>query len=285
MSDVPATVRRRKVSAAIFSRIEGGGNLVDEVATQIRGHIEEGHFRKGERLPSERDLADELGISRTVLRESLRSLESLGYVEARLGQGRFVVDPDEPWHSQRLIDDWLRRHQSALRDLIEMRSAIESQALRGSSADPREVAASLRDLVETQAVAIAEGRADDAADIDAEFHIKLASGTPNQPLRSLATAIIMRARQAAHAAYRVSAYKQASLRQHRAILAALRAGDRDRAADLLAEHHLSRSDQLASYLEHARPDAEPAHLTPADPVGAGIREVAIRGTSSRRAPD
>ena len=271
MTDVRGPVRRRKVSAAAFSRVEGGGNLVDEVAAQIRDRIERGAVRKGERLPSERDLADELGISRTVLRESLRSLESLGYVEARVGQGRFVVDPDEQWHSQRLIDDWLRRHQSALRDLIEMRSAIESQALRGGSADPQELAASLRDLVEAQAAAIADGRADDAAEIDAEFHIRLVSGTDNQPLRSLAVAVILRARQAAHAAYRVSAYKQASLRQHRAILAALRAGDRDHAADLLTEHHLSRSDQLASYLERAE-DAPPA---PPD---------ALSGTSSHPAP-
>ena len=66
---------------------------------------------------------------------------------------------------------------------------------------------------------------------------------------SLASALILRAQQAAYAAYRVSAYTQGSLRQHRAILAALRAGDRDRAADLLFEHHRSRADQVASYLE------------------------------------
>jgi DNA-binding GntR family transcriptional regulator len=66
-------------------------------------------------------------------------------------------------------------------------------------------------------------------------------------------ALIGRARHAASAAYRVTAYQQGSLRQHRAILAALRAGDRDRAADLLFEHHLSRADQLASYLEREVP--------------------------------
>jgi GntR family transcriptional repressor for pyruvate dehydrogenase complex len=250
MAGTAAAIRRRKVSAAAFSRVDGSsGNLVDEVAAQIRSRIEDGHFEHGARLPSERDLADELGISRTVLRESLRSLESLGYLEARVGQGRFVVDPREAFHSQRLIDDWLRRNQSAVHDLVELRAAIEGQALRGGTDDPRELARSLRPLVDAQAAALADGRPDDAADIDAEFHIRLSSSTPNGPLRSLATALIVRARHAAYAAYRVSAYKQGSLRQHRAILAALRAGDRDRAADLLFEHHLSRSDQLASYLE------------------------------------
>ena len=101
-------VRRRKVSVSGFLRIEGAeGNLADEVSAQIRRRIEDGWIAKGERLPSERDLAEELGVSRTVLRESLRTLESLGYLEARVGQGRFVTDPRETFHSERLIDDWL----------------------------------------------------------------------------------------------------------------------------------------------------------------------------------
>jgi GntR family transcriptional repressor for pyruvate dehydrogenase complex len=243
-------IRRRKVSAAAFSRVDGlTGNLADEVAAQIRSRIDEGVFAQGARLPSERDLADELGISRTVLRESLRSLESLGYLEARVGQGRFVVDPREAFHSERLLADWLRRNLAALHDLIEMRAAIETQALRGGAGDPRAMARELKPLLDAQAAAIAEGRPDDAADIDAAFHRRLAEGTPNEPLRSLALGLITQARQAAHAAYRVSALQHGSLRQHRGILAALRAGDRDGAADRLYEHHLSRTDQLGAYLE------------------------------------
>jgi GntR family transcriptional repressor for pyruvate dehydrogenase complex len=251
-----AVVRRRKVSAAVFSRVDpAGGDLAEAAASQIRDRIEDGHFGFGERLPSERDLAEELGISRAVLRESLRSLESLGYVESSLGRGTFVVDPNEQWRSQRLLEDWLRRHQAALKDLVEMRSAIESQAVRGGTSDARELARSLRALVDAQAQAIEDGRPDDAAEMDSTFHIQLASGTDNEPLRALARALILRARQAAHAAYRVSAYHRGSLRQHRAIVAALARGDRDKAADLLAEHHLSRSDQVASFLEHEAQDA------------------------------
>ncbi len=253
MSRSEQPVRRRKVSAAAFSRLDPGtGDLAEAAATQIRDRIEDGQFGFGERLPSERDLAEELGVSRAVLRESLRSLGSLGYVESSLGRGTFVVDPNEQWRSQRLLEDWLRRHQAALTDLVELRSAIESQAVRGATSDPRELSRSLRPLVDAQAEAIADGRPDDAAEIDSTFHIQLASGSSNEPLRALARALILRSRQAAHAAYRVSAYHQGSLRQHRAIVAALGRGDRDKAADLLAEHHLSRSDQVASFLEHDR---------------------------------
>lgn len=242
--------KRKKISAAAFTRLApSGGNLVEEVAAQIRDRIEDGVFAKGSRLPSERDLADELGISRTVLRESLRSLESLGYLEARMGQGRFVAEGRASFDSQRALDDWLRHNQTAMQDLVELRAVIESQALRNGTDDPRQLAADLEPLVEAQATALAERRPDDAADLDTEFHLRLAASSPNQPLRSLAVALVLRSRQAAYAAYRVSPYKQGSMRQHRAILAALRAGYRDGAADLLYEHHISRSDQLGAYLE------------------------------------
>jgi GntR family transcriptional repressor for pyruvate dehydrogenase complex len=244
--------KRKKISAAAFTRLApSGGNLVEEVAAQIRDRIEDGVFAKGSRLPSERDLADELGISRTVLRESLRSLESLGYLEARMGQGRFVAEGRASFDSQRALDDWLRHNQTAMQDLVELRAVIESQALRNGTDDPRQLAADLEPLVEAQATALAERRPDDAADIDTEFHLRLAASSPNQPLRSLAIALVLRSRQAAYAAYRVSPYKQGSMRQHRAILAALRAGYRDGAADLLYEHHISRSDQLGAYLDRA----------------------------------
>jgi len=249
-------VRRRKVSVSGFLRIEGTeGNLADRVSEQIRGRIEQGRIARGERLPSERDLADELGVSRTVLRESLRTLESLGYLEARVGQGRFVTDPRETFHSERLIDDWLRRNRSLLRDLVELRAAIESQALRGGTGDPVALAEELSAIVAAQERAIAEGRPDDAAQLDTEFHLRLSASTPNAALGSLAAALIGQARKAARATYRVTTYTEGSLGQHRAILAALASGDRARAATLLHEHHVTRSDQVATYLEREDPDA------------------------------
>lgn len=256
-TDSVRTPRRRKVSVAAFSRSElGDGSLVDEVTAQIRDRIERGVFVDGSRLPSERDLAEELGISRAVLRESLRGLESLGYLEARVGQGRFVVAIGGSADGPRALDEWLRGNQPVMRDFVELRAAIESQALRGGAGDPAAIAAELAPIVDAQARAFAEDRPGDAAALDLEFHVRLSSLTDNRPLRTLATALIMRSRQAAAAAYRVPSYRQGSLRQHRAILAALRSGYRDGAADLLYEHHLSRYDQLGSYLERESSQTE-----------------------------
>ena len=65
-----------------------------EVAEQLKQSILLGHFKAGQRLPSERDLAEEFQVSRVALREALRSLENSGFIHTRPGAtgGAFVTD-------------------------------------------------------------------------------------------------------------------------------------------------------------------------------------------------
>lgn len=225
--------------------------LSKAASEQIRRRIEAGEFRNGQRLPSERELAEQLGISRTVVRESLRGLEASGYVWAEAGRGRFVVDPHDRGKSESLITDWLRRHQAEFRDLVELRSVVEGQALRGASVEPRQLGVTVRELVDAQERAIREGRPEDAADLDYEFHVRLTEVSSNRPLRSLGVALIGRANQSARAAYSMSAYQAESVHQHRLIIEALEAGDLAAAADLVEQHHLSRADRIARHLNEA----------------------------------
>ena len=67
-------------------------SLAEGAAVRIANEITSGAIRPGQRLPPERDLAPRLGLSRGALREGLRTLESVGLVTARVGQGRFVND-------------------------------------------------------------------------------------------------------------------------------------------------------------------------------------------------
>lgn len=65
--------------------------MYQQIANQIASLIQEGQFKTGERLPPERDLAKEFGVSRNVVREAMVALELVGLIEVRIGAGTFVL--------------------------------------------------------------------------------------------------------------------------------------------------------------------------------------------------
>jgi GntR family transcriptional repressor for pyruvate dehydrogenase complex len=97
--------------------------LREEAAEQIRALIAEGPMRPGDRLPSERDLVVKLAVSRTTIREALRSLEIRGLLEVRPGEGAFVRElPLEA-----LIDPLAStlHNRRSLLELLEVRRNLE----------------------------------------------------------------------------------------------------------------------------------------------------------------
>jgi GntR family transcriptional repressor for pyruvate dehydrogenase complex len=77
-----------------FTRIKRPNSLVDEVTSRLKEAIIAGCYSAGEPLPSETQLANEMGVSRPVIRESIKSLQSRGFLEVRRGirGGSFVQD-------------------------------------------------------------------------------------------------------------------------------------------------------------------------------------------------
>jgi GntR family transcriptional repressor for pyruvate dehydrogenase complex len=101
--------------------------LSDSIASDLEKRILEGSLRAGERLPSERELAEQLGVSRPSLREALQKLASKGLVRTRQGGGTVVTDRlqasfVDPWR------DMLSGHPDLHRDLLEFRHMVEGQA-------------------------------------------------------------------------------------------------------------------------------------------------------------
>jgi DNA-binding FadR family transcriptional regulator len=88
----------RPPSAPRFDRIRRVRSF-EEVVEQVRAAIASRSIEAGERLPSERELAEQFGVSRATLREALRALEALGLLEIRPGAhgGAFATSPDDEW--------------------------------------------------------------------------------------------------------------------------------------------------------------------------------------------
>ncbi|RQR32756.1 FadR family transcriptional regulator [Burkholderia sp. Bp9143] len=149
--------------------------LYQRIADQIRSLIEDGRFADGERLPPERDLAQQLGVSRPSVREALIALEIEGIVEVRMGSGVFVCPPAKASNAPAtpLGENPI--------ELTNARAALEGSVveLACARATP-ELLEPVRRAVEAMRSAIAEGRS--PLQHDREFHVAIASMTGNSVL-------------------------------------------------------------------------------------------------------
>jgi GntR family transcriptional regulator, transcriptional repressor for pyruvate dehydrogenase complex len=213
------------------------GQVSTEAAEKLRRQILDGVFPAGARLPAERALSVELGISRTALRDALQTLEAMGLLEAHVGRGWFVTDEQSIDRSVAAATSWLSLHRRDLESLNEVRELLEPRAVatmpKGGAAT---VAERARAIVERQAQALRRGELEVAARLDADFHATLVAETPNEPLRVLAGQLIALGRAPVVAVYGVPGAAEHSIAQHEEIVAALEGGDVRRAARLVRDH-------------------------------------------------
>ncbi|MGB0661964.1 MAG: FadR/GntR family transcriptional regulator [Mangrovicoccus sp.] len=104
-------------------------SVADAVVAQIEDMLVAGILKQGTRLPSERDLAEALDVSRPKLREALKRLEDNGLIEVRHGEGSFVAELTGQAMSNALLHLYAR-HSGAFFDYLEYRRAQESFAAR-----------------------------------------------------------------------------------------------------------------------------------------------------------
>jgi len=200
--------------------------LADAVASTLEKRILEGSLKPGDRLPSERELAVELGVSRPSLREAIQKLAAKGLLQTRHGGGTIVTDRleahfAEPWQQM------LEGHPMLQRDLLEFRQMLESQAAALAAERATDVDIASLDAAHATLEARYEADLMEACiDADVAFHQAVAEASHNVMIGQL-TASLMRvihghvSRNLEHLHARPARW--AELRaQHRAIWLAIR---------------------------------------------------------------
>ena len=166
--------------------------LSDRVAQQVLELIQSTPLEPGARLPTERALAEQLGVSRTALREAIQKLSSQGVLESRVGAGTFVRARVPEWHEQAIspIEPLLRDDPQYRYDVLETRQILEigtawHAALRATEQDKDHIRRCFDELLRHQ-------QSQDAARsarADAQFHLAIAEASHNvvvvQVMRSL----------------------------------------------------------------------------------------------------
>lgn len=100
-----------------------------EILRQIRSIIHEDGLSAGDKIPSERELAERLNAGRSSVREALRALELLGMIETRRGDGTYIKDFRENALVE-ILGTFILQDKNAVADLIEMNVLLESNALK-----------------------------------------------------------------------------------------------------------------------------------------------------------
>lgn len=154
---------------ALFEPVEHA-SVVDLVVEQVELLILNGILRDGHKLPSERELADRLSVSRPKVREGLKILEERGLINVRHGEGTFVAPLVGAAMSPALIDLY-SRHSEAFCDYLEFRMQYESFAA-GLAADraTKTDLEMLSEIVEALKQAHANDDGDASRDADIRFH-------------------------------------------------------------------------------------------------------------------
>jgi len=207
--------------------------LYRQIADQIRGLIRSGEFPAGARLPPERDLARQLGVSRPSVREALIALEVEGMVEVRIGSGIYVLAPgnDKPSSGPEA--------EAGPFELLRARYVIESEcaALAARSAKKAQVHAMEEALVEM------ERELTDAKQplpADRMFHLRIAEATGNGALVAVVKMLWEERtgplyKQLEHH-YDSPQLWHAAMAEHRAVLKAIAARNADAARSAMQRH-------------------------------------------------
>jgi GntR family transcriptional repressor for pyruvate dehydrogenase complex len=217
----------------------------EQAAEQIAGRIREGAWRPGDRLPSERDLAAQLGISRGSTREALRILEAMGLLEIRPGDGTMVRAPHAgPPAAGGAAPDLLAGLTVEVGDLWEVRKLVEPGAayLAAERCDAEELAAIEAVLHRTQ-VLIERGGQVELARANPDFHMAVAWASGNAMLAHVQRLLVGAEAQATRSLPHEDRTPQQATKthaEHRLIFEEIRAG-RPREAERAAFDHLVTS--------------------------------------------
>ena len=222
-------------------------SLTSILIEALTERIHSGQVKRGDQLPTEKEMIEEFGVSRTVVREAIANLKASGLVSTHQGKGAFVLD--EGMRAFRISADTLGVVDELLKAL-ELRIAIESEAaaLAARRRSPEELA---RIVAAYEAMDRAIEAGESTVDEDIAFHRAIAQATGNRHFLGLfnylGEVLVPRARVPTHQydATTLQEYLRRISGEHHQIVAAIAAGDSDAARAGVRMHLGGSRDRLA----------------------------------------
>ena len=206
----------------------------DEIVNQVKSLISEGSLKPGDRLPPERELIKQFGVSRPTLREALKSLIAMGFLEVKQAKRTFV----KSMISERMQDPLsllIKTDTQTIFDLIEVRKAMEAwSAFHAAQRATEEDMKQLESIIKEMKVASEKGRSWEKE--DADFHLAIAQATHNTIQTHIMSTIYDLLRESVARVFTNRAKVKKLLQQHHRIFNAIKSHSPGEARDKTLEH-------------------------------------------------
>ena len=211
-----------------------------KVVEQLQVYINN-KLKPGDMLPSERELVRRFGVSRSSIRDAIRSLEVVGLLEPRQGIGTVVRDPSADAVVNPVASALLQKRR-VIDELLDVRMIIEPALARRAA-----LHASAAQIAEMQAILSQQEekvlRGELATEEDSAFHYTIALAADNSVMLKLTNVLMDLLREARERSLQVGGRQEKSLAAHRRILSALKQGDAA-AAEAAMRRHLMEIEKI-----------------------------------------
>lgn len=241
-----------------MERVPESTALSERVIAKISDAVVSGELAPGARLPPERELAGQFGVSRTVVRDAIKTLSGRGILRAKRGAGNFVADPGEgaPLRLDALAEG-LTLGGQGFGDLFEMRKMLEAQAAQWAARRRGDHhVGRLRGIVEK-----AHRHADEPDvldETDARFHVAVAEASRNLVLVRVMFALLDLLATSRRETLDIAGRAQLSLDEHERIIEEIEGRNPEAAREAMLAHLISvESAILFSDRRRARQDVTP----------------------------
>lgn len=219
----------------MFEPVKTYSNLSEGIVNQIMQEVSNGNLKPGDKLPSEREMCNVFAVSRTVVRDALKTLAGLGIVTIRHGMGAYINEVDVSEDVSRL-SSLLQISQGTIEELFQIREILESKAAFWCALNAKD-----QDIVQLEDI-IRKGKElggkneSKLALLDAELHLKISEAAGNKVLKRLMVNLLDLTGEVRVSVLKISGRQRLSVLEHETIVEAIKQRDPELAYQKMVEH-------------------------------------------------
>ena len=228
--------------------------LYENIIEQLIALINEGTLKPGDKLPSERKLAEDLGVSRTAIREALRSLETMGYLSSKVGGGTYI-NRITLGNVMSPFSTMLSQNKKLIVELLEVRMLLETEIARlaAKRITPFKIK-NIQATIDNMRAEIEAGNT--GIEYENGFHNALAIASENEAMKLILDMCGNLLSQTRQATLSIPGQPQRSLADHERIFEAVRQGDAKLAASRMKQHLIDAQRNLQRIQQEQSDDTD-----------------------------